>query len=85
MTELEKMKVFHAMEEIKETPQWMQDFNLVVLCRTDKSGRMERIARILASHKMPTNEIVPCIMEIMQDFLVEIEADGESCVPEQSN
>lgn len=85
MTELEKMKAFHAMEEIKETPQWMQDFNLVMICRLDKSGRMERIARILASHKMPTNEIVPCLMEIMQDLLVEIEADGESHVTGQSN
>lgn len=85
MTELEKMKAFHAMEEIKDAPQWMQDFNLVKLCEFDKTGRMERIARILASHKMPTNEIVPCLMEIMQDFLVDIEVDGESNVAGQSN
>ena len=85
MTELEKMKAYHIMEEIKNTPQWMQDFNLVKLCEFDKTGRSEKIARILAAHKMPTNEIVPCLMDIMQDFLVEIEADGESYVTGQSN
>lgn len=85
MTELEKMKAFHVMEEIKSSPQWTQDYNLVLLCRFDKSGRSEKIARILAAHKMPTNEIVPCLMDIMQDFLVDIEADGESNVTGQSN
>lgn len=77
MTELEKMKAFHAMQEIKECPSWAQDYNLVMMCRFDKTGRIENVARILASHKMPTNEIVPCIMELMQCFLMDIEADGK--------
>lgn len=80
MTELEKMQMFHATEEIKNTPPWMQDALLVMLCRSDESGYTERMARILAAHKMPTNEIVPCIMDIMQDYLVKPEADGESHV-----
>lgn len=75
MTEMEKMMAFHAMQEIKESPEWMQDFNLVTICKLDKTGSFERIARILATHKMPTNEIVPCVMDIMQHLLVEMKTE----------
>lgn len=77
MTELEKMKTYHATEEIKNTPPWMQDALLVMICKSDESGYTERMARILAAHKMPTNEIVPCIMDIMQDYLVKEEASTD--------
>lgn len=70
------MKAFSAMEEIKNTPKWALDPILVSMCRLDKTGQMEKLARTLAAHKMPIDEIVPCIMEIMQDSLVHIEADG---------
>lgn len=75
MTEMDKMMAFHAMQEIKEVPSWMQDKILVDLCKFDKSGRFEKIARVLAEHKMPTNEIVPCVMDIMQYLLVEMETE----------
>lgn len=76
MTELEKMQLYHAMEEIKSTPLWARDHILVSMCRLDKTGQMEKLARTLAAHKMPVDEIMPCIMEIMQDSLVHIEANG---------
>lgn len=72
MTELEKMMAFHAMQTIKEAPDWTQDFNLVTICKLDKTGRFERWARLFAKHKMPTNEIVPCIMDFFQDMLIDI-------------
>ena len=80
MTELEKMQAFHTMEEIKNTPLWARDHVLVSMCRFDKTGQMERFARIFAAHKMPIDEIVPCIMDIMQDALVGIETDGKEAM-----
>lgn len=82
MTEKEKMLAFHAMQSIKEFPEGLQDFNLVMICKMDKSGRFETMARILASHKMPTTEIVPCLMDIFQEMLCEEElTGGEKDVP----
>ena len=80
MTELEKMMAFHAMQEIKETPDWMQDFNLVTICKLDKTGKFEQFARLLAKHKMPTNEIVPCVMELFQGILLDIDTDDKKGV-----
>lgn len=77
MTELEKMRAYHAMEELKTIPQWAQEFTLVRLCRFDKTGQIEKTARIFAAHKMPIDEIVPCLMEIMQNTLMDIKADGK--------
>ena len=70
MTEMEKMMAFHAMQTIKEAPEWSQDMNLVLLCKMDSSGKMENLARILADHNMPTKEIVPCVMDILQSMLI---------------
>lgn len=78
MTDLEKMKSYHAMQTIKEMPEWSQEITLVMLCNVDKSGRMERLARILADYGMDVRKIVPCLMAIMQDSLIDIECDGKS-------
>ena len=69
MTEMEKMMAFHATQTMKEAPAWMQDYNLVMMCKQDPHGKVERFARILAEHKMPTNEIVPCMMDILQHLM----------------
>lgn len=78
MTELEKMKAYHAMETIKETPEWLNEMVLKMLCNTEPTGKMERLARILAEYGMDVRKIVPCIMAIMQDSLIDIECDGKS-------
>lgn len=78
MTELEKMKAYHAMETIKETPDWLSEMVLKMLCNTEPTGKMERLARILAEYGMDVRKIVPCIMAIMQDSLIDIECDGKS-------
>lgn len=85
MTELEKMKAYHAMQTIKETPDWLSEMVLKMLCNVDPSGRMERLARILADYGMDVRKIVPCIMAIMQDSLIDIECDGKplACEHEQ--
>lgn len=77
MTELEKMKSYHAMQTIKEMPEWSHEITLVMLCNVDPSGRMERLARILADYGMDVRKIVPCIMAIMQDSLIDIECDDK--------
>lgn len=77
MTELEKMKSYHAMQTIKEITEWSQEITLVMLCNTDPSGRVERLARILADYGMDVRKIVPCIMAIMQDTLIDIDCDGK--------
>lgn len=85
MTELEKMKSYHAIQTIKEMPECLHEITLIMLCNTDASGRMERIARILADYGMDVRKIVPCIMAIMQDMLVDIDCDDKSlyCEHEQ--
>lgn len=80
MTEFDKMMAFHAMQEIKESPEWMQDFNLVAICKLDKTGKFEKLARILATHNMPTKEIVPCVMELFQNLLCDTDIGGEQNV-----
>lgn len=80
MTEMEKMMAFHAMQEIKETPDWMQDFNLVMFCKLDKTGKFEQLARVLAKYHMPTNEIVPCVMELFQGILLNVETDKKGAI-----
>lgn len=76
MTELEKMKAYHVMQTIKETPEWLSEMVLKMLCNMEPTGKMERLARILADYGMDVRKIVPCIMAIMQDSLVDIECDG---------
>ena len=85
MTELEKMKAYHAMETIKETPDWLSEMVLKMLCNTDPTGKMERLARILAEYGMDVRKIVPCMMAIMQDSLVDIDCDGKSLYSEQEH
>lgn len=83
MTEPEKMKFYHQMQTIKEMPECLHEITLVTLCNIDQSGRMERLARILADYGMNVKKIVPCIMAIMQDMLVDIDCDGKSLYSEQ--
>ena len=69
MNDFEKGQAFQVMEQIKNSPDWMQDYNLIMICKLDPTGEFERFARLLARHNMPTKEIVPCIMEYFQDIL----------------
>ena len=78
MTELEKMKAYHAMETIKETPEWLSEMTLKMLCNADQTGKIERLARILADYKMDVRKIIPCIMAIMQDTLLDIDSNGKT-------
>lgn len=78
MTELEKMMAFHVLQTFKEAPDWLQDANLVLICKMDKTGRFERLARILAAHKVPSNEVVPCVMDIMQEMLFNTKGEAEN-------
>ena len=82
MTELEKMKAYHSMQVIKETPEWMCEMELKMLCDIDKSGKMERLARTLAEYGMNPKKIIPCIMAIMQDLLLDIDCNGKSLYSE---
>ena len=84
MDKLDEMKAFHAMETIKEAPEFMQDMQLFLLCKIVPGGRMERVARILAKYGMESKKIVPCIMEVMEDFLINKET-GEDNVTGQSD
>lgn len=77
MTELEKMKAYHSMQVIKETPEWLCEMVLKTLCNADQTGKIERLARIFADYGMDVRKIIPCIMAIMQDTLVDIECDGK--------
>ena len=70
MDRIDEMKAFHAMETIKDAPEFMQDMQLMLLCKADPGGRFERISRILANYGMESQKIVPCLMEIMEDFLL---------------
>lgn len=82
MTEREKMNAYHSLQTIKEAPEWSNEVMLMLLCHADKTGKMERLARILADYGMDVRKIVPCIMTIMQDILVDIDCDGESLYSE---
>ena len=84
MNEMDKMKAYHAMETIKEAPDYMRNIQLLILCKTDPSGRMERIARILANYGIDSKKIVPCIMDIMEDFMFN-EGPGDEDVSGQSD
>ena len=77
MDEKEKMMAFHALQTIKEVPESLQEMNLFFICKMDPSGRFEKLSRILAEHKMPTTEIVPCLMDILQEVLLDKEVKGD--------
>lgn len=77
MTERDKMMAFHAMQEIKEMPECFQDLNLVLLCKIDPTGKIETVSRILAEHKMPSTEIIPCLMDLFQEVLIDKEEKHE--------
>lgn len=85
MTEMEKMMAFHAMQTIKDSPDYMQNMNLVLMCSADKTGQTERLARILAEHKMPTDKIAPCILSILQDLLINLGSKDTDHVTGQSD
>lgn len=84
MTELEKMTAYHSMQTIKETPEWARDATLIMLCKRDRSGQMERLVRTLAEYGLDVKKIVPCIMAIMQGMLLDIDSDDKSLYSEQT-
>lgn len=58
-----------SMEFIRDCPEWMQNTNLVIACRSDASGTTEKLARMLADYGLPTEKILPCIMDIHMIFI----------------
>ena len=80
MTVREKMQAYHLMENLKELnsqePEWIQEKNLALLCSIDTaSGTTEKFARILAAHQMPVKEILPCMLDIFQEMLIDCGTD----------
>ena len=64
-------QAYTAMETIKNAPEWSQNMNLILLCKTDKTGQIEAMARLLAKYEMPTEKIVPFIMDYLQSVVRE--------------
>ena len=62
-------KAIEAANYLKDAPEWMQNYNLLKMCKTDPTGDIEKIARILAAHGIKSEEVIPCIMELMLVFL----------------
>lgn len=69
MDDFIRQKGIEAAETLKDAPEWMQNYNLLAICKTDKTGDIEKIARILASHGIRSEEVLPCIMELMLVFM----------------
>ena len=70
MNTIDKLKIYHDLETIKAAPDYMQNIQLLILCKTEPSGRMERIARILAGYGIETEKIVPCMVDLMEEFIL---------------
>ena len=66
MTDDEKIRALNALKKVKDAPEWIQNFNLLVLCKTDDTGFLEKHARILAKYGMASEKIVPCLIEIFE-------------------
>ena len=77
MDDIEKIRAFSAMEEVKDIPAFAQPLSLLVLCATDQTGYMGPLAEILSKHGVPVHEIVPCIMDIFEVFLVNDKESGK--------
>lgn len=77
MDDIEKIRAFSAMEEVKDIPAFAQPLSLLVLCATDQTGCMGPLAEILSKHGVPVHEIVPCIMDIFEVFLVNDKESGK--------
>lgn len=58
-----------AADKLKDAPEWMQNYNLLMMCKKDRSGKIEQVARILAAYGIHPEKIIPCMMEIMKVFL----------------
>ena len=55
-----------AADKIKSAPEFIQNLNLIMLCRLDPTGTIEPMARTLAEYDIPSQKIVPCIMDLMK-------------------
>ena len=77
MDDIEKIRAFSAMEEVKDIPAFAQPLSLLVLCATDPTGYMSPLAEILSKHGVPVHEIVPCIMDIFEVFLINDKESGK--------
>lgn len=62
---IDHIRGLRAMEDLKNVPDWMQNMNLLMLCKMDQTGLMEPMARTLAQYDIPSEKIVPCIMDLM--------------------
>lgn len=62
-------ELMKQIEWLRSMPPDMQRVNLIIACKIFPSSNntIERQARILAEHKMPIEEIFPCIMDLMED------------------
>ena len=55
------------LESLKNQPDWLQNLNLVMVCKMDEArgGFFEKFARILAEYGVSTEKIMPCMMDLM--------------------
>lgn len=74
MTDDEKIKALNALRKVKDAPEWMQNLNLFILCKTDNTGFLEKHARILAKYGMESEKIVPCFIEIFEMIITSKES-----------
>lgn len=77
MDDIEKIRAFSAMEEVKDIPAFAQPLSLLILCATDSTGYMRPLAEILSKRGIPVHEIVPCIMDIFEVFLINDKESGK--------
>lgn len=78
MDYLEKLKAYNAMETIKDIPPWLQPLSLLMLGGSDPGGNIMPLATALAKHGVPVQELLPCIMDIFEVFLMNDKEDKEN-------
>ena len=64
MTRDDHERFIKATETLKNQPEFMQNINLIMLCKLDPMGIMEPMARTLAEYGIASEKIVPCIMDL---------------------
>ena len=57
-------RFMQAVDGLKNQPEFMQNFNLFLICKMDPIGIMEPMARILAEYGIVSEKIVPCLMDL---------------------
>lgn len=66
MEEEQKQQLLALIEPIKNSPEYLQPMNLMILCKSDPEygPRFEKVARILAEYGVPVEKVVPCMMDL---------------------